>query len=262
MKTNRFVLSLYLFLIFCIVSCAANTEVRKNQGEAYRNLGEAYMQQGDFSSALREFLKAKKLYSRDPYLQNDLGLAYMAKNRPDLAIKHFKKAVKLKPDYAPANNNLGTAYLAKKEWDVAIACFKKIVDDILYVTPHYPLTNLGWAYYNKQEYKLAEKYYRNALELEPNFIIALRGLGQNYMAMERAADAVAMLEKAVKNYPRSAESYFYLAKAYGLSHEYKKAISAFNKVIELAPDSPLARDAKKEVEKYEKQLSQIPLRQQ
>jgi len=153
MKTNRFVLSLSLFLIFCIASCAANVEVRKKQEEASRNLGEAYMQQRDFSSALREFLKAEKIYSKDPLLQNDFGLAYMAKGRLDLAVKHFKKAVKLKPDYAPARNNLGTAYLAKKEWDVAIACFKEIVDDVLYATPHYPLTNLGWAYYNKQEYE-------------------------------------------------------------------------------------------------------------
>ena len=252
MKTNRFVLSLGLFLIFCLSSCAANIEVRKKQEEASRNLGEAYLQQRDFSSALREFLKAEKIYSKDPILQNDLGLAYMAKGRLDLAVKHFKKAVKLNPDYAPAKNNLGAAYFDKKEWDLAIACFKEIVDDILYATPHFPLTNLGWAYYNKQEYEVAEKYYSDALKLEPNFIIALRGLGQNYMAMERAADAVAILEKAVKNYPRSAESYFYLAKAYSLSGEYKKAVSAYNKVIELAPESFLAGEAKKEVGKTSK----------
>jgi len=229
-----------------------NTEVRKKQGEASRNLGEAYMQQGDFSLALREFLKAEKIYSKDSILQNDLGLAYMAKGRLDIAIKHFKKAVKLKPDYVPARNNLGTAYLAKKEWDVAIACFKEIIDDILYATPHYPLTNLGWAYYNKQEYELAERYYQDALKLEPNFITALRGLGRTYIAMGRAADAVVMLEKAVKNYPRSAASYFYLAKAYSLSRKYKKAISAYNMVVELAPDSPLAVDAQKEVEKIKR----------
>ncbi|RLC26978.1 MAG: pilus assembly protein PilF [Deltaproteobacteria bacterium] len=249
MKIKRFVLSLSLLLFFCIASCAANIEVRKKQEEASRSLGEAYMQQRDFSSALREFLKAENLYSQDPYLQNDLGLAYMAKDRLDLAIKHFKKAVKLKPDYTPARNNLGTAYLAKKEWDGAIACFKEIIDDVLYATPHYPLTNLGWAYYNKQECELAEKYYCEALKLEPNFVIALRGLGQTYIAMKRPADAITMLEKAVKNYPRSAESYFYLAKAYSLSHEYKKAISAYKEVIELAPDSAFAHEAEKEAEK-------------
>ncbi|MCJ7616356.1 MAG: tetratricopeptide repeat protein [Desulfobacterales bacterium] len=250
MKTTHLVLS--VFLIFCIVSCAANIEVRKKQEEASRNLGEAYMQQGDFSSALRELLKAEKIYPKDPLLQNDLGLAYMAKGRLDIAVKHFKKAVELKPDYAPARNNLGTAYIAKREWDIAISCFKEIIDDVLYATPHYPLTNLGWAYYNKQEYQLAEKYYSDALNLDPNFVIALRGLGQTYIAMERAADAVAMLEKAVKNYPSSAESYFYLARAYSLSREYKKAIKAYNKVVELAPDGAIAREAEKEVEKISK----------
>ncbi|MCJ7616734.1 MAG: tetratricopeptide repeat protein, partial [Desulfobacterales bacterium] len=77
----------------------------------------------------------------------------------------------------------------------------------------------------------------------------LRGLGRTYMAMERAADAVVILEKAVKNYPRSAESCFYLARAYSLSGEYKKAINAYNKVIELAPDSSLAIEAQKESKK-------------
>ena len=247
MKTNRLVLS--VVLIFCIVSCAANIEMRKKQEEASRNLGEAYMQQRDFTSALREFLKAEKIYSKDPYLQNDLGLAYMSKNRLDIAVKHFKKAVKIKPDYAPAINNLGTVYLAKKDWDSAIACFKEIIDDILYATPHYPLTNLGWAYYNKQEYELAEKYYSDALNLAPDFIIALRGLGRTCIAMGRPADAVALLEKTVKKYPHSAESYFYLAKAYTLSHEYKKAVRAYNKVVELASDSPIAVEAQKEAEK-------------
>ena len=241
MKTNHLVLS--VALIFCIASCAANLEMRKKQGEAYKNLGEAYMQQGDFSSALREFLKAEKIYSKDPLLHFDLGYAYMEKNRLELAIKHYKKAVKLKPDYASARNNLGTAYLADKEWDEAIACFKEIIDDIFYTTPQNPLTNLGWAYYNKQEYELAEKYFLDALKLEPGFIMAMLGLGRNYMAMERAADAVAILEKAVKKYPLSAELYFYLAKAYSLSREYKKAINAYNKVVELVPDSPLAVDA-------------------
>lgn len=247
MKINHLVLS--VFLIFCIASCAANIEVLKKQEKASRNLGEAYMQQEDFSSALREFLKAEELYSKDPYLQFDLGYAYMKKNRLELAIKHYKKAMKLKPDYASAKNNLGTAYLANKEWDEAIACFKEIVDNIFYATPQNPLTNLGWAYYNKQEYELAEKYFFDALKSEPNFIMAMLGLGRNYMAMGRAADAVAILEKAVKIYPRSAELYFYLVRAYSLSGEYKKAISTYNKVIELVPESPLAIEAQKEAKK-------------
>ena len=238
-----------MFLVFFLVSCAANLEVRKNQEEASRNLGEAYMGQGDYTAALREFLKAKKLYAKDPYLQNDLGLTYMAMEKTDLAIDHFKKAVEIKPDYAPAKNNLGTAYLAQKKWDDAIACFKEITGDLLYATPHYPLSNLGFAYYNKKEYRLAEKYYQDALKIEPGFVIALRGLGKTYIAMGKFAEAVAVFEKAAKNSPRFAEIYFDLADAYRITNDYKKALDAYRKIVELAPDSPLAVEARKEAGK-------------
>jgi len=249
MKTNKLLWIVWVLLIFNVVSCATNLESRKRQSEATRNLGEAYMVQGDYTSALRELLKAKKLYSNDPYLQNDLGLTYMAKKKIDLAIQHFKEAVEIKPDYAPAKNNLGTAYLAKKEWDTAIKYFNDVTSDLLYATPHYPLANLGWAYYNKKEYILAEKSYLESLEIESRFIIALRGLGQTYIAMGRIPEAVKTLEKAVKNAPRFAALYFDLGRAYTLSGNYKKALNAYNKVMELAPDSDIALKAKNEAKK-------------
>jgi tetratricopeptide (TPR) repeat protein len=249
MKANQFIWAASIFLLFFLASCAANLEEIKSQEEASRNLGEAYMGQGDYTAALREFLKAEKLYSKDPYLQNDLGLTYMAKEEIDLAIDHLKKAVEIKPDYAPAKNNLGTAYLAQKNWDDAIACFKGITEDLLYATPHYPLSNLGFAYYNKKEYRLAEKYYQDALKIEPGFAIALRGLGKTYIAMGKIPEAVAVFEKAIKHSPRFAEIYFDLADAYRITNDYKKALDAYSKVVELAPDTPLAIEAQKEAEK-------------
>jgi tetratricopeptide (TPR) repeat protein len=248
-KANGFMWAASIFLVFFLVSCAANLEIRKSQEEALRNFGEAYIREGDYTKALGKLLEAEKLYAEDPHLQYDLGLVYMAKERLDLAIHHFKKAVEIKPDYTPAKNSLGAAYLAQKKWDDAIACFKEITGDLLYVTPYYPLSNLGWAYYNKKEYRLAEKYYKDALKIEPKFAIALNGLGKTYIAMGRISKAIAALEKAVKNSPNSAELYLDLANAYRLSREYKKALDAYSKVIEIAPDSPIAVDAQKEIER-------------
>jgi len=246
MKTKRFIY-VALVSIFFLVSCAANLEIRKDQEEALRNLGEAYMGQEDYTAALRELLKAEKIYSKDHRLQNDLGLTYMAKGKPGIAIDRFKKAIKIKPDYTQAKNNMGTAYLAKKDWDRAITGFKDIIEDLTYETPHYPLSNLGLAYYNKKEYRLAEKYYQDALKIEPRFVIALQGLGLTYLKMGNVADAVAMLEKGVKNAPDFAPLYFDLANAYTSSGEYKKAFDSYKKVIELVPDSPIATDAQKKM---------------
>ncbi|MFH1800052.1 MAG: tetratricopeptide repeat protein [Candidatus Omnitrophota bacterium] len=247
-KTEWFVRTAWVVLIFLAASCTANLEVRKNQEEASRNLGEEYMKIGDFTAALKEFLEAEKLYDQDPILQTYLGITYMAKEKVDLAIVHFKKALAVKPDYAPARNNLGFAFLATKDWDAAIDCFKKLSEDLLNPTPHYPLLNLGWAYYNKKDYRLAEKYYLEALKSAPGFVVAQVGLGRTYLAMGRVREALELLEKAAKNSPRFPDVYFELGKGYQLSGEHTKAVTAYGKVVELAPDSPLAREAKKEAE--------------
>jgi Tfp pilus assembly protein PilF len=248
MKTYGFRWTVSLIFIFVGVSCAANLEMQKKQAEASRNLGEAYYRQGNYPEALGEFHKSETIYPGDPFLQNDLGLTYMAIKKMDLAVKHFKKAIEIKPDYAPAINNLGTAYLNKKEWDTAIRYFKEVTENLLYATPHFPLSNMGWAYYNKKEYALAEKYYLKALDIDPKFINALAGLGKTYTAMGRSSEAVVLLEKALKDYPRLGQLYLDLARAYTLSGKYKKALDAYEKAVEFAPDSAFAREAETEAQ--------------
>ena len=247
-------IQVYLLTILWLVSliaCAGGFEKRKNQSRVTRTLGEAYLQQGNYTEALKEFLKAEKFYSNDHLLQNDLGLAYMAKQHYDKAEFHFKKATSIRPEYAPAKNNLGTVYMAKQKWDAAIEQFKTVAGDLLYGTPHFPLTNMGIAYYNKQDYANAEKYYLEALDLEPKFVLALRNLGKTYIAMNKLPQAVIVLEKAVTNAPESANTYLDLGNAYHMSGKAQMALLAYQKVISLSPNTPAAETAQKEILKIE-----------
>ena len=245
-KSRTFSITVSLFLILTMFSCAANLEKRKQQSKVTRSLGEAYMRQGNYTEALKELLKAQQLYPKDHLLQNDLGLVYMAKKSYDNAKDHFKSAIELKPEYAAARNNLGTVFLATEEWDAAIETFKAVLGDLLYATPHYPFSNLGLAYYHKGDYRLAEKYYLKALDIEPNFVLALRGLGKTYLAMNNIPGAIAEFEKAIQQAPNFADLHMDMGDAYRLSSQYQKALFSYRKVVELAPDSPLAEKAKKE----------------
>lgn len=239
----------FVLLVFGVVACAANMEARKNQAEAIRKLGEVYLAEGKYTAAYKQLAKAEKMYPRDPYVHYALGIFYYRKGKFDQAINKYKKSLELKPDLASARNNLGIVYLAKEDWDTAIACFKQLIDNYIYVTPHYSLCNLGLAYYKKKEYKLSEKYYNEALKIEPKFIIALHGLGRTYIAMGRISEAIETLKKGIAISPNIAELYLDLGNSYLLLRNYKKALKAFRKVIELKPNTHLANEAEKKAQK-------------
>ena len=229
-------------LLTCLIlACTTqNVTEQKTQAEAIRNLGEAYLREGKYRVALKHLKKAEEVYPSDHILQDDLGLAYLYLKDPDQAISHFKKALELKDDYTPARNNLGNAYAEKKEWDKAIEQYKIVTSDLLYGTPQNPLSNLGFVYYELQEYGLSAQYFLKALDIKPDFVRALYGLAKTYVAMDRVPDAIAKLEKAVGISPDSDVLYFELARAYALNGDYTKAMSAYHKVVELDPNSTLA----------------------
>ena len=233
-------------------SCAANLRESQKQSESYRNLGEAYLAQGNATAALKELLNAEKIYADDPFLQNDLGLVYLAKNKPEIAVVHFQNATRLKPDFAPAMNNLGTAYLAMKDYDRAISCFEDITHDLLYATPHYPLANLGIAYYHKKAYERSEAYFQNALRISPGFPIAIKGLAKTRLALGKTASAIMVLEDAVKNTPNAADIWFDLASAYLENHQTDRAAGALEKVIRFAPSTDLAKEAENKIRQIRK----------
>jgi tetratricopeptide (TPR) repeat protein len=223
-----------LLLAVSLAACTAGSVARKKErAQASQDLGEAYMRQKAYTRALREFLKAEQIYAKDPFLQNDLGLAYMAKGQYEMAIDHFKKALDLNPDFSPARNNLGAAHMESENWQKAIECFKAVKDDLLYATPHFPLTNLGFIYYHRGDYETSLKYYEEALDLMPGFPKALHGQGRVYLKQGRYDKAVMVLEKAAQAAPGEARIHLDLGRAYRHVHEYNKAYQTFQKAASL-----------------------------
>lgn len=239
-------------LLGLLSGCAPGSDPnpKHEKAEAARNLAEAYMAENDYTRALRELLKAEELSPDDPYTHNDLGLVYMAKSKPQKAVAHLKKALEIRPEYSAARNNLGSAYVGLEQWDKAIACFKEVSNDLLYMTPHYPLSNLGYVYYRKGRYQEAIHYYRKALELKREFPRALHGLGQVYIATGDYAKAIRKLERAVEKQPEAAYIYMALGRAYTRNHQYNKALQVYKKAAAIAEDTDLgdkAEAAAKEV---------------
>ena len=232
------------FMLICLAACSTNKAELRKQEEAMRDLGYAHFREGNFTKALQILLEAEKLYPDDHRLQDYIGQVYQYKGKPELAIEHYKKAIDIRPDYAPAKNNLSFAYLSVGRWDDAIAISEELADGLLYATPHYALTTIGYAYYKKNEFVLSETYYLKALELEPNHPPALKGLGRTYVELRKGSKAVEALLKVVRLTPQDPEVHYQLGRAYMMVGANQKAKQVFRKVIELNPNSQLAKDAR------------------
>ena len=250
-SVNRLMLAGIIFLCIC-TGCAGNKHMKKKQSELTRNIGEAYLAEGNYTAALRELLKAEKIYADDPLLHNYLGLAYQAKKLPQKAIDHYKKAIDIKPDYAPAYNNLGVTYLETKQWNAAIEVFEQLSNNILYSTPQYAHLNLGWAYYNKGDYEASAIYYRKAVKhyqdgfaRDQVYVKALRGLGKTYQATGNINKAEETFEEALALAPEFPPLVMDIADIRLIMGKKKQAIAAYRKVIEIVPGSELAGQAKK-----------------
>lgn len=249
----RFVLIIAVFSNCFSVGCAGpNSAIDKHQAEAQRNLGDVLLNQGQHSAALQELLKAEQLDPDDPYTQNSLGMAYASKGKLDLAVTAFKKALALKNDYAPARNNLGSTYILQSNWDAAIACLMELTGNLVYATPHYPLYNIGWAYYNKKDYQMAERYFNQALEAEPNYSRALWGLGLTCKATNRLDTAIEKFEKAVQVDPQYSQAFLDLGKLYEIKGQKKKALECYERAASVSPNSPAGQAASEAIKAISK----------
>jgi tetratricopeptide (TPR) repeat protein len=222
-------------------------ERNKAAAEATRNVGEAYLAGGNLMYALRELKKAESFDPNDHITQYDIGLVYYYRERYDQAIPHFERAIQLRPDFAPAINGLGNAYSAKGDWDKAIEAYQKIIEDVFYGTPHFAFSNMALAYYQKGDYGRAEKYFLEALKLSPDFVNALAGLATTYSAQGRYEEAVQKLERAVRKEPKLPQLHFELGKAYRGLGDPGRARDEFQRAAQLAPDSPVAEEALREL---------------
>ena len=250
-RPTRVILILLCIAVFSSACAPTGTlsPQDKKKADATRDLGEAYLREKQYTAALKELYKAEKINPNDATLQNDLGLVFMAKEKFDLAVTHFRRAVELNPDYTLAKNNLGSVYLALQEWDKAIAVLEPVTQDMLYATPHYPLSNLGWAYYNKGDYVKARQYLEEALELKPDFAIAQLNLARTFMATGRLHQARTLLEKIASESPKNPVVLLELGKTYRLLGDYNNARLALRGAIEYTDDSDLALKASEELRK-------------
>lgn len=149
-------------------------EIQPNNAQANARLASAYLELGEARSALPFAERAKALDANDGIARANLAAIYAALGRHDEATREYEAALEL-TDLSPALL-LGLAEsLGKLQRYTEMANTLRTLLRIESSAPTYE--RLGFAEFKLRRYDVAERAFRDAVELDPAHFPALNGLG-------------------------------------------------------------------------------------
>lgn len=166
-----------VLLVLALAGCAtqSNTPFPESVKQAARlntQLGIGYMQQEQYELAKDKLMRA--LSQADlPETHVALAELYRRMDRDKLAEEQFRKALDLAPDRPETHNNYGVFLCDQGRYQEAVSQFMQAVNNPDYSTPAYAYTNAGLCVRRQGDSRQAEKYFRQALQVNPRFGQAL-----------------------------------------------------------------------------------------
>ncbi|HET6278713.1 MAG TPA: tetratricopeptide repeat protein [Candidatus Polarisedimenticolia bacterium] len=195
-------------VLLTAVGCASggSTRSERNDAQRYLRLGQMQLDQGKTSQAIESMRKAIDQDPRMVEAYNFLGLIYLTNSEFDRAIEQFEEAVKIDPYFTDARNNLGIACRRVGQLDRAEEEFQAALKDGNYRSPEKIHLNLGHLYLEQNRHGEAIESFQRAVEIAPEYLLGLMGLGQAYIAAGQVDQAETALNKVIRIAPDSPEA--------------------------------------------------------
>ena len=170
--------------------------------------GDALYAEQKFDEALQEYQRVLAEHPDLAQLYGKIGLCYYRLNDYDNAVEYFKRMLEKEPQSQDSLINLSAIYFEQGNLDEGMKYFQQLDKKIL--TDSTLFYNIGILFFKNNQIALAIEYLSKSLELDPKYVEAYYQMG------------LACLNKG----------------------DMEKAKVSFAKVIELAPESEKAAQAK------------------
>ncbi len=152
----------------------------------------------------------------------------------DTAEKMLKKVIRMNPELAKAHKDLGIIYLNKRLFDYARDEFETAMK--LAPNDFEILFEYGNFLYSISENLEAERYYAEALEVEPKNVLALTFMALNKLILNQIDSAHDYIMKALKIQPHHEYVQFCAGRILFAKHEYEDAKRYLIRAVEQNPD--------------------------
>lgn len=204
--------------------------------DAHINLGNILLEKKEVDAAIAAYRQAIAADPKSATAQHNLGNALQS--RGDLSGAHaaYTQAIKLNPKSALSHAGLAQVLAARGDWQQAIAIHRRAVE----LQPDLAAGRIQLVFGLHQQGKLTEAMaeYREVIRLQPTSAAAHNNLAwllANHPDVKQRlpAEAVPLAQKAVELEPRNGPFWNTLAQAHYRTGNWKAAITASTKSIEL-----------------------------
>jgi len=245
-----------------------------NNNFLYLQLGDVFYQDDQLDSAIKYYDHTYQVDSSF-YLARQLGRCFDKLNQADSAIYYYKKAIARNPIDFQSNYLLSDIYKQREEYDLAIegvqtyldydssnlkmlklegylcflmkrytcsiASFEKCLT--LNDTSDFTQKFLGLSYYKVEEYQRAKKYLEAAFQNDTTNLSLCYALGISYDGSGESLAGVRYFHKTILLATPTpgflSMVYQNMAKANIGCSQYKSALTAYKKALQLTPDDTL-----------------------
>lgn len=259
-------ISISLTLMFLVLPPISSNFV----GDYNFKKGRYFERTGRLDLAVKYYLLSTENNPKNPSYHRQSGFIYRKiaeiPNLPkekkkyflEESIKEYQETINLNTYDASAYADLAKVYsyyatLDKKFYKKAIECYEiSIKKDYNYSIFH---NDSGIVYLNMGKYEEAEKEFKIARGLTPNFIDPYLNLGILYYRKKEYNKAIKVTQEAIKNGLESNELYANLGIFYKEKKEYYKAKKMIEKAVKLDPENLPIKKLLKEIEEEWKKNS-------
>jgi tetratricopeptide (TPR) repeat protein len=108
---------------------------------------------------------------------------------------------------------------------------------------------MGTIFYNQQNYREAERYYRLAVEIDPRYALGYFDLGNVLDETGRLEEAVEAYRFAIKIAPNYADAHYNVALAFERLRRPRKALTHWRSYVRLDPVGAWSNYARGQIQK-------------
>ena len=157
--------------------------------------GVEFLMQEKYQEAIDNFTRFIEIDPNNAYVYKNRGVALMKLEQYDSAVIDFEKAKSISPNLSGIHSNLGVAWYCKKEYEKAIDNYSAEMKRTPEESFLFFNRALCYAELDKNEKALGD--LARALEIKPDFHLALCFKGDLLMKLKRSGEARKSYEEAI-----------------------------------------------------------------